>query len=69
MDSQRLNEILRNIAAEYNTTIEDVRTEMLLAMKEGQQSTDPAVQARWNAIPRTGKELSLEEFIAYCSTH
>ena len=69
LDSQKLNDILKNIAIEYHTTIDDVRTEMLIAIKEAQQSTDPAVQARWNAIPRNGEELSLEEFIAYCSTH
>jgi hypothetical protein len=68
LDSQKLNDILKNIAIEYHTTIDDVRTEMLIAIKEAQQSTDPAVQARWNAIPRNGEELSLEEFIAYCST-
>ena len=69
ISENELNDILKNIAIEYHTTIDDVRTEMLIAIKEAQQSTDPAVQARWNAIPRTGEELSLEEFIAYCSTH
>ena len=69
MDSQKLKNKIKNIAIEYHTTIDDVRTEMLIAIKEAQQSTDPAVQARWNAIPRNGEELSLEEFIAYCSTH
>ena len=69
MNPAKIDEILVLIAAQERISVEEVRNEMLQAMKEGQQSTDPAVQARWAAIPKKGDELTPEELIAYCVMH
>lgn len=65
MSKLRLQQIIEHLAKASNTTPEKVQYEMLLAMEAGQGSHDPAVQARWRAIPRKGDKLTLEEFIAY----
>ena len=67
MKKEKLNSILAHIAAQNNTTIQEVRREMELAMRAGQSSTDPAVQALWRSIPRKGSQLALEELIEYLS--
>lgn len=65
MHERQLCKILATIARKNNTYAENVRREMLLAMKIGQNSKDPAVQAVWESIPRKGAELTLEEFLDY----
>lgn len=65
MDSPKLRGILEQIAQREHTTVAAVRKEIMETMAEGQPNQDPAVQAAWAAIPRKGKELTLEEFVAY----
>lgn len=65
MHERQLRKILETIARKNNTSAENVRKEMLSAMKMGQSSKDPAVQAMWESIPRKGAELTLEEFLDY----
>lgn len=68
MKRHALELIIQQIANSHHTTPENVRHEMQLAMEEGQKSADPSIQAMWNAIPRKGKKLTLEEFISYLAT-
>lgn len=66
MTAKKMQEILNKIAASHHTTPGgEVRLEMEPAMEAGQRAPDPVVQARWNAIPRKGEKLTLEEFIEY----
>lgn len=65
MHERQLRRMLETIARKNNTSAENVRKEMLFAMKMGQSSNDPAVQAVWESIPRKGTELTLEEFLDY----
>ena len=65
MESQQFREILKQIARRHNTTVEEVRHQMQLPMEEAQKCRDPAVRAQWDAIPRKGAELTLEEFVAF----
>ena len=65
MRRQKLEQILEQIAKANNTTPKEVRREMQLAMEAGLASNDPAIQARWAAIPRKGGRLTLEEFLEY----
>lgn len=60
-----LDEIIIQIAKKENVTPDHVRREMMHAMKKGQESPDPAVQARWASIPRQGEEPTLEEIFEY----
>ena len=55
----------REVALRHNTTVEEVRNEIRLAMLAGLCNTDPAVQAKWNKMPCAGKEPTPEELIAY----
>lgn len=65
MDNKRLNAILESVAKSNNTTVENVRKEILIAMEEAQQSQDPLVLARWAEIPRCSQKPTIEEFITY----
>ena len=65
MIQTQFNRILAKIARDHHTTVAQVRREMQIAMETGQANPDPFIRARWAAIPRKGKELTLEEFIAY----
>lgn len=65
MRNHKLKIILEELARKNHTTPEQIRKEMQFAIKEGQKSRDPFIQARWAAIPRKGKELTLEEFVEY----
>ena len=65
MHEKQLHKILETIARNNNTSTENVRKEMLSAMKMGQSSKDSKVQAKWESIPRKGAELTLEEFLDY----
>ena len=60
-----VDNIIKKIAKQQNTTPEHIRKEMEKAMEEAKRSQDPAVQARWAAIPRKGADVTLEEFLTY----
>ncbi len=68
MEHHELELIIQQIADSHHITPEYVRKEMQLAMEEGQKGEDPGVQAMRHAIPRKGKKLTREEFVAYLAT-
>ena len=68
MTDRKFEAILQDIARKHHTTPERVRQEMQAAMDVAMASPDPAVQARWAAIPRKGEKLSLEEFVRYMAS-
>ncbi len=49
----------------HNTTVDEVRKEIRIAMAVAMCSPDPNVQKRWREIPHDGEVLTLEDFIAY----
>lgn len=59
---------LREVARQNNTTLEEVKKEIRLAMLAGLCNSDPAVQARWKDIPCVGEVPTPEELIAYVAT-
>ena len=65
MGNKKLDMIIENIAKQNHTTVAEVRNEMIAAMEEARQSSDPAVQARWANIPHKGNEPTIEEFVSY----
>lgn len=65
MRNQEFERVLERIAMDNHTTIEEVRKEMIIAMKDGQSCPDPVVRARWARIPKKGNELTLEEFVEF----
>ena len=60
-----IDEVIAYIAMQEHTTAEIIRAQMADAMEAGQRSTDPNVQALWNAIPRKGAKVTPEELIEY----
>ena len=68
MLDMKFEDIFAQIAKKNHTTPEVVRTEMQYAMDMAMQSLDPAVQARWAAIPRKGDKPTLEEFVCYLAS-
>lgn len=46
-------------------TVAEVRKQMELAMLEGLNNPDPAIQARWKMIPCKGDIPTPEELITY----
>lgn len=56
---------LSKVAAANNTTVDDVRAEIMKAMEAGMNDPDPAVQALWAQIPCRGDKPTPEEFIAF----
>lgn len=67
MTEKEFQSILNQIAKQNHTTPETVREKMQAAMDAAMASPDPRIQARWAAIPKKGKKLTLAEFIDYCA--
>ena len=58
-----IRKILIQVAAENNTTVEEVRREITLAIEQAMNSSDPEVQKKWRAMSRTGGTPTPEEAI------
>ena len=65
MTKQELDQIIKRIAREQNTTPEKVRREMELAIEEAMSSRNPFVRARWKKMPYQGEKPTLEEVMEY----
>lgn len=59
------NEIFRQVAKQYNTTPEEVYTEIQKAIDAGFANPDPAVQEEWKKIKFKGERPTPEEVLAY----
>ena len=56
---------IEQIARNNNTTVDDVRLQIKVAMMNGLVSEDPKIKAYWQSIPHEGNVPTPEEFIAY----
>jgi hypothetical protein len=68
MDKRKIesaHRALEQIAEKNNTTVEEVRKQIKIAMINGLVSDDPRQKAYWHSIPREGDIPTPEEFIAY----
>ena len=63
--SQRQKTIYEKIAEKYNTTPEEVRREMQIAIDAGFDNPDPAVQEEWKKMTLKGERPTPEEVINY----
>ena len=57
--------IYEKIAEKYNTTPEEVRREMQIAIDAGFDNPDPALQEVWNKMTLKGERHTPEEVINY----
>lgn len=60
-----MRKILMQVAAENNTTVEEVRREISIAIEAGMHNPDPEIQKKWRAMSRTGGIPTPEEAILY----
>lgn len=58
-------EIFRQVAKQYNTTLEEVYTEIQKAIDAGFANPDPAVREEWKKIKFKGERPTPEEVLAY----
>ena len=58
---------LLEVARRHNTTVDEVRKEIRIAMAVAMCSPDPDVQKRWREIPHNDEVLTPEDFIAYAA--
>lgn len=65
MKQKNFAQMLSQVALAYDTTPEHIYKQIARALEEGQQSQDPQVQSLWNSIPRSGGDLTLEDFVEY----
>ena len=67
MERKRMSaeQALQEVARQNNTTVEEVRKEIKLAMLVGLCNSDPAVQATWKEVPCAGEVPTPEELIEY----
>lgn len=64
---QDFQKILEQVARDNNTTVEEVRKEIDIAIKAGMSSHDPAVQKEWSKMSKKGKTPTAEEVLAHLS--
>lgn len=65
MNNNIYTSLLEQIAAREHISVDEVKREILLAMEEGQQCTDPLVQKEWAAIPKQQEKCTVEELLAF----
>ena len=58
---------LLEVARRHNTTVDEVRKEIRLAMAVAMCSPDPDVQKRWREIPHDGEVPTPEDLIIYAT--
>jgi hypothetical protein len=64
---KKAEKAIRRIARMQRISEAEVRREMEIAMLEGYNNPDPAVQAEWAKAPFAGRIPSVEEFIVWCA--
>ena len=65
MKNNKIEQILRHVAKQYNTTPEEVRYEMEQTIDACWNDPDPAIHAKWEAMSAIGEKPTVEEFLTY----
>lgn len=63
----KTRKILMRVAAENNTSVDEVRKEIAAAIDAGMNHPDPEIRKQWSAISRAGGTPAPEEVVAYFS--
>lgn len=59
------NKGLEAAANKNDMSIEDIRREIEITIKQAEKSDDPEVRKFWDAVPRQGETPTPEQVIAY----
>ena len=62
---QKAHRAISEIARSQRVSEAEVRTEMEIAMMEGYNNPDPAVQAEWAKAPFGNRVPTVEEFLSW----
>ena len=65
MEEKSFAQMLAQVAIAYNTTPDAIYKKISLAIEEGKQDPDHQALSLWQSIPRSGTDLTLEDFVAY----
>lgn len=61
------DEIIKKIAIENKTSVEEIIKELEQTIDDAMQNPDPSIRKKWENIPRKGDKPTPAEFIAYIS--
>lgn len=67
MDLEKAHNALVLTALQKGMTVEEVRHEIDLSIREAMANPDPLIQQRWKNMPKAGNVPTAEELIAYAS--
>lgn len=69
--SKKMNftQIFERIAAEQNTTVQEVHREIEIVIRAGFNNPDPKVQEQWARIPRAGDVPTPDELLSIPTLH
>lgn len=68
MTKEKSEQIYKQIALKNGVTVEEVKTQIKLAMVVGMCNQSPEVQAKWAEIPHDGNVPTPEELLIYLTT-
>lgn len=68
MTVNQAEEILRQVAVQNNTTLDNVKREIKLAMMMGMQNDSPEIRKRWSEISNETNTLTPEEMLIYMTS-
>lgn len=65
ISESKAQKIFERVARQHNTSVEDVKREIQMAMLAGMNDPTPEVQEHWKEIPCKGDKPTPEELLAY----
>lgn len=65
MSKAKADRVLREVAKKNNVSVEEVKEEIMIAMRAGMESEDPDVQKRWDEISKNRDEITPEMILSY----
>lgn len=67
MTKEKAEQIYKQVALKNNTTVQEVKKEIKLAMLAARNNPDPEVQKKWAAIPHDDEDITPEELLIFLS--
>lgn len=65
MRKKYFNQIINQVAQQYNVTPEEVRRDMAEAIDAGWNDPDPITHSHWVKMRADGKKPTVEDFLLY----
>lgn len=62
-----MKDIFEHIAIQEGISVEEVKREMQMAIKEAKRQMTPQGESFWNEISPNSEDVSVEDFILHCA--